>query len=150
MYITSGYNHRSVKLKLADDLSTASLIWVDSVLDTHHGGVVKVGDYIYGSNWVHNRMGNWVCLDWKTGKVQYETEWKNKGSIIAADGMLYCYEEKDGFIALVEANPKEFKIISQFQVPKGQGSCWAHPVINDGILYLRRGKAVMAFNIKGN
>jgi len=148
LFVTSGYNHSSVKLKLADDLNKISLLWVDTILDIHHGGVVKVGDYLYGANWEHNRMGRWVCLDWKTSKMQYETEWRNKGSIIAADGMLYCFEEKTGYMALVKADPKEFKIISSFKIPKGTGPYWAHPVINNGVLYIRHGKAVMAFDIK--
>ncbi len=149
LFVTSGYNHSSVKLKLSDDFSKVSLLWVDTVLDVHHGGVVKVGDYLYGSNWNHNRMGRWACLDWNTGKAQYETEWKNKGSIIAANGMLYCFEEKTGYLALVEANPKEFKITSSFKIPKGTGPYWAHPVIHKGVLYVRHGKALMAFDIKG-
>ncbi len=148
LFVTSGYNHSSVKLKLSDDLSKASLVWIDTVLDTHFGGVVKIGDYLYGSNWEHNRMGRWVCLNWNTGKAQYETEWKNKGAIIAADGMLYCFEEKTGYIGLAKADPKEFKIISSFKTPKGTGPYWAHPVINNGVLYIRHGKAVMAFDIK--
>ncbi len=148
LYISNGYNHSAVKLKLADDLKSVSLMWVDSVLDIHHGGAVKLGDYIYGSNWEHNRMGNWVCLNWNTGKVMYETEWKNKGSIISAEGLLYCFEEKTGYLALVKADPKEFKIISSFKIPKGAGPYWAHPVINNGILYVRHGKAIMAYNLK--
>ncbi|MEN8121765.1 MAG: PQQ-binding-like beta-propeller repeat protein [Bacteroidota bacterium] len=148
LFVTSGYNHSSVKLKLADDLSSVSLMWVDTVLDIHHGGAVKIGDYIYGSNWEHNRMGKWVCLDWNTGKVMYETEWKNKGSVISADGMLYCSEEKTGYIALVKVNPNKFKVISSFKIPKGTGPYWAHPVINNGLLYVRHGTALMVYDIK--
>lgn len=96
IYITSGYDHKSVMLRLNDDWSNVSVKWVDSILDNHHGGVVKIGNYIYGANWLHNRMGSWSCLNWDTGKEQFSTEWKNKGSLIAADGMLYCFEEKYG------------------------------------------------------
>jgi len=148
LFVTSGYNHASVKLKLADDLNSVSLMWVDSILDIHHGGAVKIGHYIYGANWEHNRMGKWVCLNWNTGKVMYETEWKNKGSIISADGMLYCSEEKTGYIALVKVDPKKFKVISSFKIPKGNGPYWAHPVIDKGILYVRHGAALMAYKIK--
>ena len=107
-----------------------------------------MGDYIYGANWLHNRMGNWTCIKWDTGELVYEKEWNNKGSIIFADGMLYCYDEKNGNIALVKADPKEFKIISSFKVPYGTGPHWAHPIIKDGILYVRHGTAIMAYIIK--
>jgi len=148
IFVTSGYDHKSVMLKLAEDASSVSLEWVDDVLDTHHGGVVRIGEYIYGSNWEHNAMGNWICLDWNSGKVMYEKKWINKGSIIAAEGMLYCYEEKNGNIALVKASPNDFNIISSFKVPLGSVPHWAHPVINDGILYIRHGDTLMAYDIK--
>lgn len=148
LFVTSGYDHKSVMLNISEDLSSVSLAWVDSTLDVHHGGAVLLDGYIYGSNWLHSGMGNWVCLNWETGKVMYETEWENKGAIIAAEGMLYCYDEKRGNLALVKADPKEFKVISSFKIELGSGPHWGHPVIKDGILYVRHENALMAFDIK--
>ena len=150
IFVTSGYNHFSVMLNLSEDAESVSLAWVDSTLDVHHGGIVLIDGYIYGANWLHNRMGNWICLDWNTGKVKYNEEWLNKGSIISADGKLYCYEEKSGNIALVDANSKEFKIISSFKVPLGKGPHWSHPVIKNGVLYIRHMDALMAYSISSN
>lgn len=147
LFFTSGYNHRSVMLSISDNGENILFEWADSVLDVHHGGVVKVGDYIYGANWIDNRDGNWVCLDWDTGKVMYETHWKNKGSIISAEGMLYCYDEKYGFIGLAKAIPEKFEIISTFEVPFGKGPHWSHLVIHGGILYVRHGESIMAYDI---
>ncbi len=148
IYVNSGYNHAGAMLKLSDDASSVELMWSDTILDTHHGGVVKVGEYIYGSNWINNAKGNWCCINWKTGKANYETEWETKGSIIANDGMLYCYDEKKGNLALVKANPEKFEIISSFKIPYGKGPYWSHPVIKDGIIYVRHGNALMAYNLK--
>jgi len=148
IFITHGYNHKSVMLNLSEDATSVSLAWIDSTLDVHHGGVVLVDGYIYGANWKHNRMGKWCCLDWETGEVKYETKWQNKGSIIYAEGMLYCYEEKGGNIALVKATPDEFKVTSSFKIELGKGPHWGHPVIHKGILYVRHENALMAFDIK--
>ncbi len=147
LFITSGYNHKSVMLKLSENADNVSLKWVDSTLDVHHGGVVRIGEYIYGANWFNNGMGSWVCLDWNTGKVMYEAKWENKGSIIAADDMLYCFDEKRGNIALVEAKPEEFKVISSFKIPLGKGPYWSHLVIDKGKLYVRHSTAVMVYDI---
>ncbi len=147
LFITNGYDHKSVMLKLEEDLSSVSVKYIDSTLDVHHGGVVRIGDYVYGANWEHNRMGRWVCMHWNTGEIMYESEWHNKGSIIAANNMLYCYDEKDGNIALVKADPEAFRVISSFQVPLGTGPHWSHLVINDGILYVRHEEALMAYDI---
>jgi outer membrane protein assembly factor BamB len=148
VYVTSGYNHAGAMLKLSEDASSVELMWSDTILDTHHGGVVKVGDYIYGSNWINNAKGNWCCINWKTGQANFETEWETKGSIIANDGMLYCYDEKKGNLALVKANPEKFEIISSYKIPYGRGPYWSHPVIKDGIIYVRHGNALMAYDLK--
>jgi outer membrane protein assembly factor BamB len=149
IFVTNGYNHPSIMLDLSEDGNSVTQRWSESVMDTHHGGNVRLGPYIYGSNWLNNAKGNWVCLDWNTGQTMYETEWVNKGQIISADGMLYCYEEKSGNIALVKPTPGSFEVVSSFKVPLGSGVHWSHPVINMGILYVRHMDALMAYNIKG-
>ena len=150
LYITSGYNHVGAMFAISEDGSKIELLWTDHTLDTHHGGVVLVDGYIYGANWINNRSGNWCCINWETGKPTYETEWHNKGSIIYADGMLYCYEEKNGNLALVKADPSKYEIAGSFQITEGKGPHWSHPVISDGILYVRHGEVLMAYNIKEN
>ena len=148
VFVTSGYDHVGAIFQLSDDGSRIDFVWKAPALDTHHGGVVHVGGYIYGSNWLSNSKGNWVCLDWQTGNVMYEKEWQTKGSIIAADGMLYCYDERRGNIALVKATPEDFEIVSAFRVTHGSGPHWAHPVIQDGVLYVRHGDVLMAYDIR--
>ncbi len=147
LFVSSGYNHAAVMLSLSDDAQSVSLKYVDTILDVHHGGLVRLGNYIYGSNWEHNRMGRWVCLDWETGKPMYEQEWNNKGPIIAAEQMLYCYEEKKGNIALVQSGPDQFEITGTFQLPLGEGYHWSHPIIYNKVFYIRRGNAIMAYDI---
>jgi outer membrane protein assembly factor BamB len=146
--VTSGYDHVGVKFKLTNGGSGIEQVWVNKDLDNHHGQVVLVDGYIYGSNWIDNGNGNWVCVDWITGETKYEKKWVTKGSITAADGKLYCYEERRGNLALVEPTPDDFNIISSFRITKGSGPHWTQPVIHKGILYIRHGEALMAFNIK--
>ncbi|MCP4181487.1 MAG: PQQ-binding-like beta-propeller repeat protein [bacterium] len=148
MYITKGYDHKSAMFSLSEKGDKINLMWTDTVLDVHVGHVVYKDGYLYGANWINNRNGNWCCLDWKTGEVKYEKKWENKGSIIMADNLLYCYDEKGGNLALVEPTPDDFKIISSFKIEKGKGPHWAHPVIRNGVLYARHGDYLMAYNIK--
>jgi outer membrane protein assembly factor BamB len=147
LFVSGGYDHANAMLSLSPDGSQTSLLWSDKIFDSHMGGCVKVGDYIYGSNWLNNSKGHWVCIEWNTGRVMYETDGMNKGAVIAADGMLYCYEEKSGTIALVKASPEKFDIIGSFKVPLGTGPHWSHPVINHGILYIRHEDALMAYKV---
>ncbi|MBF0409033.1 MAG: PQQ-like beta-propeller repeat protein [Candidatus Riflebacteria bacterium] len=147
IFVTSGYDHCGVMLQLNENATGVTMLWKTDVIDTHHGHVVLVDGYLYGSNWLNNNKGNWACIDWKTGKKAYDKEWETKGSIIYADGMLYCYEEKRGNIALVKATPEDFKIISSFMIEKGSKTHWGHPVISNGVLYIRHGTALMAYDI---
>jgi len=147
VFVTSGYNDAGALIKISDDGMQATVAWVNPDLDVHHGGVVLVDGYIYGANWINNDQGNWVCLDWNSGKTMYETKWHNKGSIISADGMLYCYEE-GGRLGLVKASPEGFNVVSSFKITQGSGPHWAHPVISDGVLYMRHGDVLMAYDIK--
>jgi hypothetical protein len=70
------------------------------------------------------------------------------GSIIYADGLFYCYTEREGEVALVEAGPEKFEVISKFKVPLGTNEHWARLVIHEGILYVRHGDALMAYSLK--
>ena len=149
VYITGGYDTGGYQLKIAGDGKDAKIVWADDVLDVHHGGVVEIGGYIYGANWLNNANGNWCCIDWNTGKKMWEEAWNCKGSIISAEGMLYIYEEKKGNVGLLKANPQKFDLVSSFQVTQGEkGPFWAHPVIHNGILYIRHTNALMAYDIK--
>jgi len=148
IFVTSGYDHPAIMLSLVADGRSVSLKWTNPDFDNHLGGVVKMGDYIFGSNWINNGKGNWICVDWKSGKTMYETKWFNKGPIITADGLLYCYEEKDGNLGLVKPNPEKFEVISSFKVDKVEGPHWAHPAIYNGNLLVRHGENLMVYNLK--
>jgi outer membrane protein assembly factor BamB len=90
----------------------------------------------------------WACVDWTTGETLWTTKWYARGSIISADGMLYLFEEKSGHIALVKPDPSKLDIVSEFQITKGEGPFWAHPVISNGKLYIRHGDVLMVYKVK--
>ena len=150
VYVTGGYDTGGMMIKIGSGANSASVLWTDTVLDDHHGGVVLVDGYIYGSNWLNNGDGDWCCIDWNTGKKMWEEHWNCKGSIISAEGMLYIYDEKKGTVGLVKANPAKFDLVSSFKITLGNsGPYWAHPVIHNGLLYIRHANALMAYSIKG-
>lgn len=148
IFISNGYNYASFMIELSKDGSEANVVWKSRDIGPHHGGMVLLGDYIYSSNYLSNSMGDWVCIDWNTGKTMWSERWENKGSIIAADDMLYIFEEKNGNVGLVNPTPEKFELISSFKMDKGEGPFWAHPVIRDGKLYLRHGEVLMVHSIK--
>jgi len=148
IYMTGGYDHGGLMIDIGDDGKNAAVVWTDEVLDVHHGGVVLVDGYIYGSSWINNGNGDWCCIDWYTGKKMWQEHWHNKGSVRSADGMLYIYEERTGNVGLLRPNPDRFDLVSSFKINGGSGPYWAHPVIHNGVLYIRHGEALFAYDIK--
>lgn len=148
IFISNGYKYVSFMIELNQDGTEAKVGWKSREIGPHHGGMVLIGDYIYSTNYLSNSMGDWVCVDWNTGETKWKERWINKGSVIAADDMLYLFEEKTGTVGLVKVNPEKFELVSSFQMTKGEGPFWAHPVIRDGKLYLRHGEVLMVYSIK--
>ena len=144
LYATGGYGTGGLMLRLAPDGKSVEHAWSDKRLDCLHGGLVVVDGHVYGSG---DRNRKWVCLELKTGTPQYEAAGVGPGSVAWAEGMLYCYAQK-GVVGLVAARPGGHEVVSSFKVPRGAGAHYAHPVVAGGRLYIRHGKALMAYDIK--
>ena len=144
LFCFSGYGQGGVKLDLSADGSKVTKAWFSKKMDSRMGGAVVIDGYIYGSG---DNTRDWQCTDWKTGEQKYASQAIAKGNIISADGMLYCYSEK-GELALVPATPTGFNIAGKVRVELGSGQHWAHLVINNGILFVRHGKSLIAYKVK--
>jgi len=143
LFCFSGYGKGGTMLQLNNDGSKVSKIWSGDDMDSRIGGAVFVDGKIYGSG-DNNR--EWQCIDWDTGKVEHETKEIGNGAIIAANGLLYWYSQR-GELALVKPGNGSFEIISEIRIREGSGQHWAHPAIHNGILYVRHGNALIAYNI---
>lgn len=146
--IANGYNWVALKLKLSADGNSVNIVWENRNFDPQLGGTVLLGNNIYGTTHMSKPTDMWACVDWTTGKTLWTTRWYSRGSVISADGMLYFFEEKSGHVALVRPDASKLDIVSEFQVTKGEGPFWAHPVISKGKLYIRHGDVLMVYQIK--
>jgi outer membrane protein assembly factor BamB len=139
----SGWGQGSEKLRLSADGSQITKEWVLKSFDSRQGGAVIINGFLYGSG---DADRSWQCIDWKTGEKKYSSQQFFKGVVIAANNQLIGYTEK-GELFLAEANPAEFKVISNTKVTAGTEQHWAHPVIEKAILYIRHGNALIAYKI---
>jgi len=146
LYYTSGYGSGGGALELSEDGSTVTQKWTDKTLDCQHHGVVLLDGYIYG---VAHKSRDLVCLELATGKVMWTSRDVTQGNTVYADGMLYIYEgPKMGRISLVKPSPEGLDLKGQFKVKAGTDKHWAHPTIAHGMLLIRHGDALIAYNIK--
>ena len=143
IFSTTGGGIGSMLLNITDGGRTQEKVWSNE-MDNKMGGAVKIGNYVYGSG-EKNRY--WYCIDWSTGETIYKDNQIGTGNVIACDGMLYCYSDK-GEMALVDAGPEKFEVKGKFKITLGTEQHWAHPVIYKGVLYIRHGNTLMAYNIK--
>ena len=149
VFVTAGYG-AGCKLIAIDADQNASAVYDNKVMKNHHGGVILVGDHIYG----YSDGYGWTCQAFDSGELVWnEKEALGKGSVSYADGRLYCLAE-DGNVALIEATPRgfaehgRFELKPQSELRSKRGAIWAHPAIADGRLYLRDQELLMCYDVK--
>jgi outer membrane protein assembly factor BamB len=157
VFVGSSYDDgRSTALKVSHSGGTFKAEFLyDCDLANHHGGMVLLGDYVYGTGDLKQgkQRSDAVlkCVELKTGKIVWENPSVGKGSITFADGNLILHSEKpkEGLVALVEATPDGYKEKGRFSQPGGTPkNTWAYPVVANGRLYVRDGTGLTAYNIK--
>jgi len=151
VFFTAGYGRGGALLKQipgADGGVTVEEIYpLNKELANKHGGVVLVGDYLYGDS---DDRGVPFCAEFMTGAVKWKGRGagRNSAAFAAADGHLYI-RYADGMMTLVEATPEAFKEVGAFEVPgSGERPSWSHPVILDGRLYLREGDKLLCYDLR--
>lgn len=149
VFITSGYGVGCSLVKIdADDKPHEA--YFNKNMKNHHGGVILVGDHVYG----YSDGFGWMCLDFKTGEIVWsEKNALGKGCLTCADGMLYCVDEQDATVVLAEASPAGWKEHGRFDLAplttkrKPKGKVWTHPVVSNGKLYLRDQELLFCFDV---
>jgi outer membrane protein assembly factor BamB len=149
VYVAAGYGVGCKMIKLGE--SAPETVYENKTMVNHHGGVILVGDHLYG----YSDGSGWTCQDFKTGAEKWSERAKlRKGCIAYADGMLYCMAEDDGTVVLIEASPEGWKEHGRFKLEKqssqraAQGRIWTHPVICGGRLYLRDQEFISCYDVK--
>lgn len=127
---------------------TAEEIYTNNKLPVGLGGVVKVGDYFYGSG------GSVImCVEFKTGTVKWEERSLGPGSLLAADGRIYSHAE-NGDVAWFEPNPEGYREHGRFTPPglparaNPMEKAWTYPVIANGKLYLRDKESLWCYDVQ--
>jgi outer membrane protein assembly factor BamB len=143
VFASSNYGVGGGLVKIGTDGSSAQEVYFEKKMANHHGGIVKLDDYMYGFG-----NGGLICMNFLTGQIAWVNRSVSKGSLVYADGMLYCLGEGHQ-MALVEANPKEYKEHGRFKIDNLGKPSWAHPVVAGGRLYIRNQDRLAAYDVKG-
>jgi hypothetical protein len=147
VYVTSGYGVgcNGFKITKSGDTFSAEQIYTNKVMVNHHGGVILLGDHVYG----YSDGKGWTCQNVKTGESVWASNKLGKGAIAYADGRFYLRKEDGkGTVVLIEATPEAYKEVGRFDQPeRSTKNSWAHPVISNGKLYLRDQDTLLCYDV---
>jgi len=143
-FFSSAYGTGCVLLRLRADSTSAEAaeVYFNRDMRNHHSSCVLVGDHLYGFS-----DAVLTCMEFKTGKVAWQDRSVGKGSLIYADGHLYCFSER-GVVGLIEATPGGYREKGRFKIEPGQWPTWSHPVVAGGRLYLRDQDTIYCFDVQ--
>jgi outer membrane protein assembly factor BamB len=156
VFASTAYGAGSVLLKLektAEGVDAKEVYFLDArTFQNHHGGMVLVGDFLYGGHQQNN--GFPICIEFLTGKVRWGGNIRPEGAtgsaaVAYADQRLY-FRYENGMMKLFEASPEGFKETGSFQIPNVRKPSWSHPVIHNGKLFLREQDALLCYDIHGS
>ncbi len=151
VFVTTSYKTGCALLRITGDRNRMKAEEVyflgPDKFENHHGGVVLVGDYLYGGD--GQNKGVPVCLEFSTGQIRWKVDppGRRSAAVLYADGnLIFRYE--DGLVALVEASPERFHLKGTFRPPSINGKAWPHPVIHGGKLYLRDNDVLWCYDLR--
>jgi outer membrane protein assembly factor BamB len=141
VFISSDYGTGGGVVEIKPD-NKAQEIWFTKDMRNHHSSSVLIGDYLYGFS-----SAILTAIKFDTGEIAWRDRSVGKGSLVYADGNLYCFSE-NGVVGLVEATPTGYKEKGRFRIPQDSLPTWTHPVVAGGRLYLRDQDTIYAFDVR--
>lgn len=132
----------AIKLELSSDGSSVKEIWTNAGIKNDMGGFILVDNKLFVTT--ENKYLN--VVDPIDGKV-VERVRSPFGGLIYADNKFICYGTT-GEVALFNYEGGKLIQGGTFQVTLGSKEHFSHPVVSNGVLYIRHGEALMAYEIK--
>ncbi|RMG34516.1 MAG: polyvinylalcohol dehydrogenase [Planctomycetota bacterium] len=146
LFSASGYGTGGACLRLAPgpNGTIARELYTTKEMKNHHGGMVVVDGYLYGSS----DPGILTCIELRTGRVMWKNRSVGKGSVTYADGHIYLRSER-GPVALVRATPNGYEEHGRFAQPqRSNRPAWPHPVVTGGRLFLRDMDILLCYDLR--
>ena len=141
VFISSDYGTGGGVVEIKPD-GKAQEVWFTKEIRNHHSSSVLVGDHLYGFS-----SAILMAVKFDSGEIAWRDRSVGKGSLVYADGRLYCFSE-NGVMGLVEATPTGYVERGRFRIQQGELPTWTHPVVAGGRLYLRDQDTIYAYDVR--
>jgi len=114
--------------------------WTSNQLKPNFNDFIIHKDHAYGFN-----GPILTCIDIKEGQRKWRGGRYGGQLILLADQDLIIILSEQGELVLVEANPDKFKELARLEAIEGK--TWNHPVIINGVLLVRNGQEMVAYQV---
>ncbi len=112
--------------------------WIQSIsntdLDCKLSGLIPYQGTVFGTS---DKKKHWVGVDLESGETLFTSRDLKPGSFLLADDKFFIFTET-GEVALALPGKEGFTVVSRFPIPVQPAQlAFAHPVLHQGILYIR-------------
>jgi outer membrane protein assembly factor BamB len=115
-------------------------VWSNRAMKNHFSSSVLYDGHIYGFD-----NASLKCIVAETGEQKWVRRGYGKGSLIAADGLLFILSDQ-GQLILAEASPAGFEEKGKMKVMEGK--TWTAPVLSHGRIYLRDEDEMIVLDVR--
>lgn len=148
VFISECYQIGSVLLQA--DTDQAELIWQDDPnnrrvqsMRCHWSTPVLLDGFLYGCSGRNAPDSDFRCVEFATGKVQWEDGRRIRSSVALAGDHLVVLEER-GMLQIVRPNPNELEVIAEYDLSDQiRYPCWAAPMIVGNRMLIRGDETVL-------
>ena len=135
---------RTLRLSFQDGQTDVIELWFHRQMRVHHSNVVRIGNYVYGSNGDFGAT-IFLCVDIRTGEIRWrERAIPRANTLLVGDSALIL--DEDGILHLASLSPDGLKEKSRVQVL--ENLAWTPPSIGGTRLYLRDRKSIVVLELK--
>jgi outer membrane protein assembly factor BamB len=145
LFVSSAYSGGSRVLQLSrpDGKTAVKELWHSPRLQSHFATLIRQGDYLYFSSGDGTAL--MTCVNIRSGDIAWQQRGFAKAQLVAAaEGKMILLDE-DGTLALVEATPKELRVLAKASILNSHA--WTPPTLVDTKLYIRDRKNLMALDL---
>lgn len=139
--VSSGYGYGTECLQVSG--SDVKRVWLDKEVDCHFQGMLLLDGKLY----LTSSKGELYTLEPATGKVLSKLPGVGKAALINTEAGMVAYSES-GKILLIQRKDDACQVAGSFSVDFGQQQHWSQPVLSGGVLYVRHGDSLGAFDLK--
>jgi outer membrane protein assembly factor BamB len=144
VFVSAGYNVGCVMLHItrgSDGQWAAEPVWVGrNKMCTQFSNVLITNNCAFGLD-----CRQLACIDLQTGERKWKGSTYNFGQVLLVGDLIVVQAEDPGDVALVEANPSEFKEVAR--LPALHDKTWNNPVLSGPYLLLRNDKEAVCYQV---